>query len=422
MSIFKRKDQPQYSGAELSQDYFHAILPDDVEPGHADRSGYIIMGYSILDPQYLVSVFQRVKNAVLPLLKTTDLHSPGNTAAPHIDTIMPYIRAKHQSETEMHLLSGQKINSARQTRISELERQIPENDREMQALSQEIEPIRHIRARHAITLRGKRIALGWPATALFCVFDTLVNLSFVQSICIGHILLLFATLIGLALMSDGSMALLGTMMSQGEQENSKKSVRIFKAVLIGAFVLSVIGTVVMKIGSMSSVYGEIVAGELVAKESYNLAEWGLTILTSFVTGVTGVFSLILSIDPEAAIEKHRRELEAKLESEKLRTNFMRNELSRLKLTPDPLQRDAQCRVAADNVLNALPEALKLYTCRLQAEQQNDADYTDAMTEYAEELLARAWAGSPTADTDSDDMQSDEISNTCFSSNKLKEAV
>ena len=67
--------------------------------------------------------------------------------------------------------------------------------------------------------------------------------------------------------------------------------------LFGMFILSVIASVAIRFGSMDATFGTVnAAGEYVGKTSYNLAEYGVTLVTAFLTTATGILSFAFSLD------------------------------------------------------------------------------------------------------------------------------
>ena len=157
--------------------------------------------------------------------------------------------------------------------------------------------------------------------------------------------------------------------------------------LAALFLLSVITSVLIRVGSMDVTFGTInAAGEFVGKESYSLAEWGVTLVTAFLTTATGLISFALSFDENAYLVERRRELEAELARVSREYDQLAAERSALTLAADALELDRQRRKAAEASLEALRTGLKQHIRKLLALQQEDAAYTDAMAESAGNLL------------------------------------
>lgn len=156
---------------------------------------------------------------------------------------------------------------------------------------------------------------------------------------------------------------------------------------MGLFLLSVAGSVMIRFGSMDATFGTINAGgQFVGKESYSLAEYGVTLLSSFLTTATGILAFAFSLDDNAetvaAREDKRRELRA------LRQTMepLRRELAVLELTADPAIRDEQRRRAAEDQLEALHTGLKLHVRQRLTTYVSDPDFTQRMSGSADALI------------------------------------
>ena len=161
------------------------------------------------------------------------------------------------------------------------------------------------------------------------------------------------------------------------------------------FLLSVLASIFIRFGTMPETFLVPDAeGNLVAKEIFSLADWGVTIMTSFLTTATGLISLAFSVDKNAHLVDRRRALEDELAAVKAEYDALTDERNAIDRAADPSIRDLECRKAAEKNLAALRVGLKQHMRKLLALQQNEAAYTDSMAESAQALLPRNGAGAP----------------------------
>src|SRR5699024_3763022 len=106
----------------------------------------------------------------------------------------------------------------------------------------------------------------------------------------------------------------GTFLSRRDEEFISKP--LYYAICVGLllmFFLSVVASIMVRWGSMDVTYGTInAAGEFVGKASYSLAEYGVTLVTAFLTTATGILSFAFSLDKNAFLvsirERKKKEL------------------------------------------------------------------------------------------------------------------
>ena len=154
------------------------------------------------------------------------------------------------------------------------------------------------------------------------------------------------------------------------------------------FLLSVVASVMIRYGSMDSTFGTINAsGEFVGKESYSLAEYGVTLITAFVTTATGMLSFCFSLDANAYLVSVREQKKKERERASTELQPLLNELSLLEGAPDPRERDESKRAAAERQIEALRTGLKLYLRKLMALQIKDPNFTEKMGESGARLCA-----------------------------------
>jgi hypothetical protein len=279
--------------------------------------------------------------------------------------------------------------------MEELHRRIPEAQAKIDALQEQITPLKDKRAQFELKLGKLHLSIGAIVTVAAMIVDAFVNKSYLESVLLQSQVLLIITVICMSVMSDGSMWVLGTLLSRQEEDfMDKRLYCVSVGGLITMFLLSVVAGVMIRFGSMDTIFGTINAtGEFVGKDSYSMAEWGVCLATAFVTTATGLISLVFSVDRSAHLVQRRRALEAELETLTSLLNSWLNELSALEKAPDPMIRDREARKAAEANIENLCRSLKMLVRKLLALRQKNAAYTDAMAESAEKLLPTASAES-----------------------------
>lgn len=391
MSIFRKKDQNSQDnsrGSMFEENYVPSSLP---KHGHPDLADFITSAYSLTSKPFLEDTFKACEDDLTPLVQITDIYTLGHTCDVYIDAQMDLLANQHLEEVAMHELQGQNIAAARKIRREELDRLIQQSEERIGSLDKAAEPLRGKHAQFDLRFGKICIPLGLPITLIALVSDAFLNYSFLEGILLQSIPLLFLTVLCLSIMSDGSMFVLGSLLSRKNEDFMGKWLyRISAAGLLSMFLLSVVAGVMVRVGSMDITYGTLNAdGQFVGKEVYSLAEYGITLATSFLTTTTGLISLVFSVDKNARAEKRCKEIEAELAAETARCKERLAERTALDLAVDPMIRDLECRKAAEANLEALRTSLKLHIRKLLALHQQDANYTDAMSESAEKLLEKA---------------------------------
>lgn len=383
---FNRKNQGNY-GSKNVEEYTPAYLPKNVEDGHTDLSTFITNDYSVLNEKYLEERYKECENKLLPIIETSDIFTVGESLDAYIDGEMKIVENKFEEEVAMHELSGANIIKSRKVRAEELRQRIPKLHEKIAETSSKVEKLKDKHAKHALRIGNRIIQLGLPVTLIAFAADFFVNTEFVQSILFSNINLLRILVICLCLMSDATMFAVGTIMSQDEDGMPKWLRRTFCIVFVSLFAISVIGSIAIRVGSMPSTYGSFDAnGNFISKDTFTVAEYALAIISSLATTVTGALSFFFSVDRDYYLEKECIKLEKELKANEKLCSQLEAEFLALEQAEDPMVCDKERRKAAEANIAALAAGLKLHVRKLLALHQQDALYTDAMSESAKVLL------------------------------------
>lgn len=383
---FNRKNQGNY-GSKNVEEYTPAYLPKNVEDGHTDLSTFITNDYSVLNEKYLEERYKECENKLSPIIETSDSFTVGESLDAYIDGEMKIVENKFEEEVAMHELSGANIIKSRKVRAEELRQRIPKLHEKIAETSSKVEKLKDKHAKHALRIGNRIIQLGLPVTLIAFAADFFVNTEFVQSILFSNINLLRILVICLCLMSDATMFAVGTIMSQDEDGMPKWLRRTFCIVFVSLFAISAIGSIAIRVGSMPSTYGSFDAnGNFISKDTFTVAEYALAIISSLATTVTGALSFFFSVDRDYYLEKECIKLEKELKANEKICSQLEAELLALEQAEDPMVCDKERRKAAEANIAALAAGLKLHVRKLLALHQQDALYTDAMSESAKVLL------------------------------------
>lgn len=381
--MFKKKKKVVH-GSVLSNEYVPAYLP---------RYGlgldtFITSNYRLLSRSFIQEQYDTAEARLSELVQTSDRFTVGKSCDAYIEGQIPYLEAVHREDIASNELQIHNIRSGLEVRKGVVERRMEQLEQSRAELAQKIEPLKGLNAQFEIKLGRFRIPLGLPVTLASMAVDALLNYSYLNTILMQNVFLLTITVACLSVMSDGSMYALGMLMSRKDEEFMDK--RLYTASVTGLltmFLISVISGVMIRFGSMDVTYGTInAAGEFVGKDSYSLAEWGISLVTAFLTTTTGLISLAFSIDKNAHLVDRRREMETELADLDAEYESLSAERDAIDHAADPAIRDLECRRAAAENLKALPVGLEQHMRRLLAIHQGEASYTDAMAESAAALL------------------------------------
>ena len=250
LNWFNKKNQGNY-GSKNVEEYTPAYLPKNVEDGHTDLSTFITSDYSLLNEKYMEECYKACENKLLPIIETSDNFTVGESLDAYIDAEMKVVENKYEEEVAMHELSGANIIKSRNVRAEELRQRIPKFHEKITETGSKVEKLKDKHAKHALRIGNRIIQLGLPVTLIAFAADFFVNTEFVQSILFSNINLLRILVVCLCLMSDATMFAVGTIMSQDEDGMPKWLRRTFCIVFVSLFAISVIGSIAIRVGSMS---------------------------------------------------------------------------------------------------------------------------------------------------------------------------
>lgn len=381
--MFKKKKKAVY-GSVLSEHYVPASLPRY----GLGLSKFITSDYLLLSKDFLREQYSNAEDKLAELVKTSDRFTVGTVYDAYVDAQMPHLGALHQKDVARNNLQIEHIRSGLEVRKGVVEHRMEQIEQSKMERAQKIESLKGLNAQFEISFGRFHIPLGLPVTIVSMVVDALLNYSYLNTILMQNVFLLIITVACLSVMSDGSMFALGMLMSRKDEEFMDKRLYTISTIgLLVMFLLSVVSGVMIRFGSMDLTYGTInSAGEFVGKDSYSLAEWGISLVTAFLTTTTGLISLVFSNDKNAHLVERRQKLEAELAVLNMEYEALVAEKKDLDRAPDPAVYDLECRKAAEQNLKALPVGLKQHMRRLLAIHQGEASYTDAMSESAAALL------------------------------------
>lgn len=384
--MFKKKKKEAYN-AVLSEKYVPATLPKYGK----GLDTFITGTYRLISQSFIQDQYDAAEEKLSDLIKTGDRFTVGASCDAYVDAQVPHLEAVHHEDVAAHELQIHNIRSGLEVRKGAVERRIEQLEQSRNELAQRMEPLKGLNAQFEMKIGRFHVPLGLPVTLAAMAVDAMLNYSYLNTILLQNVWLLIITVACLSVMSDGSMYALGMLISRKDEEFMDK--RLYTVSVIGLlvmFLISVVAGVMIRFGSMDVTYGTInAAGEFVGKDNYSLAEWGISLVTAFLTTTTGLISLVFSIDEKAHLVDRRRELEAELSALDAEYESLTAEKDAIDHAVDPAIRDLECRKAAEENLKALPVGLKQHMRKLLAIHQGEASYTDAMAESAGALLHQA---------------------------------
>ena len=380
--MFKKKKQTM--GFVLEENYVPASLPKY----GLNLDGYITGEYCLNSDSFIAGCYTACAEKLEELIQTSDSFTMGETFDAFLDGQIAHVESKHQYDVARHHLQTEHIKSAIAVRKNTLNQRKAILEKEIEKKRKVIEPLQDLNAQYELKLGKWHLQLGVIITLIAVVVDSLLNYSFLEEIILSDGFLLLVTVLGLSVLSDGSMFCLGTILSHRKEKYMSKG--LYYTAVAGLsimFLISAFACVFIKWGSMNVTYGTInAAGEFIGKETYSLAEYAATVATSAITSCTGLISLLFSVDENAHLVKQRRKLESSLRKDVLEYEPIVMELEALEHANDPGIYDKEKRIAAEANLEALKKGLKLYVRKLLALHQKDAAYTDFVSESARDLF------------------------------------
>lgn len=371
-----------------------AVLNETIVPAYLPVYGlgldtFVPGTYHLLDESFPDELSKEIEGELSPVIEITDEHSPASVCDSDIDGKMLYIEAEFEKECVRRTSQCDRIVASRKNRHDGLERDREQAENEIDELEKAISPLKGLYAQHEIKLGRCVIPVGSIVTFIAMLIDGMVNYSYLESILLESIFLLWICVLCLSVMSDGCMWCLGNLVSKKEEDSmSRPLYRALCAGFITMFLLSVAASIMIRFGSMASTFGTInSSGQFIAKDSYSLAEYGVSLVTAFLTTATGLISFYYSVDKNAHLVNRRREMETKLAKSNARLDGILLELASLEYAEDPHMMDLEYRKAAATSLEALRVNLKLYKNRMLIRHQQDASYTDAVSEAGAQLIS-----------------------------------
>lgn len=380
----RSKKKAGNAASRLSDRYESAILPSY----GMGLETFIPGEYSMNDPAVIEAGYRDAETQLEGIADTCDAHSTGAEGDAFVDSQLRHTAAVMESEIAERDYQVARIRSAWEMRKAAISRSIRKLEEEVAELDARIEPLKDLHTQFNLRIGKRAISIGVIVTLLAFLLDSVVNYSFLQNYLLTNRNLLAITVATMAVMSDGSMWALGTLLSRRHERFVPKGVFITGCVsLVLCFLLSIAATVMIRFGSMDATYGTVnAAGAFVGKASYSLAEYGITLITAFVTTCTGILSFIFSLDENAVAVSRRVRWEAQRAARAAELEALRCELSLLEGAPDPAVRDAARREAARNQIEADRIGLKLRFRKMLILRIKDADFTDRMARSADALL------------------------------------
>lgn len=368
----------------VSETYVPATLPKHGQ----NLDGFITSDYSVNDLQTRQSYYEVCEKTLAGVLATGDKFTPGRICDQYVDGQVEHLYVTQQQEEAMRTLQAHHITSEREVRTEELLRKKSRMEERIAELTEKIQPLKDLCPQFEISIGRFHIPAGLPITLSAMAVDILLNISFLQGVLLQNAMLLLITVLCMSVMSDGTMYCLGLLVSRKDEKFMPIwLLRLLEVSLVALFLLSVVSGVMIRFGSMDVTFGTInAAGQFVGKTAYSAAEWGVSLVTAFLTTCTGLISLAFSIDHNAHLVSRRRGWEAEKAVCEKEYEAVCIELSALTKAADPIVLDNARRAAGRREIEALRDGMKLHMRALQAQLQGDAAYTEAMADSAEALM------------------------------------
>ena len=396
MSIFNKIFEGSKRKGIFKKKGDYSVLTDNYVPASLPTYGqglenFVTADYPMNNPEIIETGYHEVEEYLSGVIATCDSHSTGSECDPYIDAKMDHVIAGHEAAAANNENQIVRIRSARTMRKEALDRKINPLKEKIAKLQSEIEPLEELRSHFQIHIGKSAISIGLPITVIAMLVDAAVNYSFLQTLLLSSGPLLLITVISMSVLSDASMFALGMFLSLRKEKFTSKP--LFWTICVGLasmFLLSVVASVMIRWGSMDVTYGTInAAGEFVGKESYSLAEYGVTLVTAAITTATGLLSFSFSaLDENAFLVSIRERKKKELAKCLAEIDPLLNERALLENAPDPKEWDERKCAAAERQIEAVRLGLKLHCRKLMAEGVNDPDFTERMTESGEALLRK----------------------------------
>lgn len=373
---FKKKEEG--TRVNVVEEHF---VPSRI-PTYTGLETFRAADYSYENPEALVAAFERVVTYLSDLIATTDHHSTGIDGDNYVTNEMHHIWADHAAEKAEHDNQIVRIRNAITMRINDLKDKHSSGMKSKDKLIAEIEPLEGLRPHFQLHVGRHTISVGVIVTLLAIIIDSVVFWGYLQNIILGNGFMLVISVLAMALMSDFSTYMIGLLYSRRNHGFIAKPLMWSGCAFFGAlFIVSVVATVMMKFGAMSSTFGTIdAAGNFIPKEGdYNLAEYGATLAQSFVPLITAGASFFFSLGDNNYLISVREKLKRELAELEVKLSDWSNELVLLENAPDFSALDAIKRESAEAHIKALENGLKLHLRKMAAERIADPSFTEKMT-------------------------------------------
>lgn len=393
MSKYSRKKGARIN--ELHDHYVPSPLPAPFKGlEFSNQSCYldsfVTSTYPASDPSYLEEVRKKTMDELADLVKLSDSYSSGEGCFAHIDGRIKELYAEVENVGAEHQNQIGRINATKEARKRTLVERAREYEDEIANRTKIIEPLKDLRSQFTFKL-GAVISIGLLVTILSMVFDSIVSYSYYESILFSNRVLLWLTVIGTTLLSDLSMCTLGMYISRKDEKFTTKGLfyTICGALLL-MFIVSFAASVLVRIGSMPETFAAVDSnGNPVPPESYTLAQWGITLVTAFITACTGVLSFAFSNDKNAHMVSVRERAKKERAAFWSKLEPISNEMILLDNAPDVSAYDFRKKNGAVCMIEALRLRLKLDSILMQALHVGDATFAERMSELAAKLIEDA---------------------------------
>lgn len=388
MSLFKRLSKNRGAQHQKGRVLEETYVPVRLRP-HGENLNTVITGdFEAMDENYLESIREKASVEVGSMIEYSDEFTTADICDGKIDGLMNKHICRHQEDNVMKELQADHISQSMEARKEELERKIPVLGKRIEARAAEIDSLKDLHTVHEVRLLGRCFSTGLLATLVCGIVDALLNFSFLQDILVENAILLGVCVMGLSVLSDGTMYVLGNMISNWSEKDMPLQVKkCISFALAGLFICSVIGSVGIRLGSMEQIFGSVAVKDSAGQSIFTLAQWTIAALTALLTPCTGVISFACSVDRSRSGVVRRRNLEQEQATDEETFNELSAEYLKLCMSKSPAYYCSLRNAAAMNRLEALRTELKLDARTALALHQADCTYTQAMGNSMNEMMA-----------------------------------
>ena len=427
MSVFKRKQGNRIN--EMADHYVPTKLPVPGEELERDSpscqtENFISTRYSINEPGEMEAAYGNLKGALEQELTgpitLTDKRSPVDYAKSWVDKLITTLYATLNGEISFHNNQLARIEGTKAARKQTLLAKIEDDEREkgeneeaitasdrvhkaaMESLDQRLQGHR---AMFTLRLFGRDLPLCPLLTVGAMVFDAFVNYNAYQYILLSQALMLILTVVGMSFMSDVTMSVLASYVTRREEAFTSKANYYFVcASMLLLFAVSVVASLLVKIGCMPEMFGTINArGQAVPPDHYTLAHWSTTIINGLIPACTGILVYAVGVDKYSrltslrklevkAMEAFRAEKLEKIKALTAQIYAFRNEVTLIDAALTPSAFDAMEREAATVKIEAIRLALMVDAVTKQILQVNDPTIAEELSAYLGNLIDSASEG------------------------------